>query len=105
MAQVQAGEPAARFCSRGRTRGALLFRGTSMSTAMADKADDCNDVVIACGDEDMHASSVVLRLASPVFSAMFTSEMKESQSGRVTVDIGTKNEFEEFYRFLHPATS
>mmetsp|Transcript_66903 Transcript_66903/g.216226 ORF Transcript_66903/g.216226 Transcript_66903/m.216226 type:complete len:255 (+) Transcript_66903:38-802(+) len=52
-------------------------------------------------------SSVVLGIASPVFKAMLSAGMEESRSRRIKVsrDIGTARQFDDFYSCLLPATA
>ena len=54
------------------------------------------------GDFDLLVSSVVLRLASPVFDKMLSSVMVEGREKQLDVDIATKGEFANFYLFLLP---
>eukprot|EP00418_Pyrodinium_bahamense_P019754 CAMPEP_0179114876 /NCGR_PEP_ID=MMETSP0796-20121207/53811_1 /TAXON_ID=73915 /ORGANISM="Pyrodinium bahamense, Strain pbaha01" /LENGTH=109 /DNA_ID=CAMNT_0020813111 /DNA_START=35 /DNA_END=360 /DNA_ORIENTATION=+ len=62
------------------------------------------DAVAVFDDGEVHVHSLLLRLASPVFSAMFTSSMAEGRSSRFWVSVATKAEFEVFYAWLHPVT-
>merc|ERR1712232_1346560 len=50
-------------------------------------------------------SSHVLRLSSPVFEAMFDSQMIESQSKRLSVEVASKEAFEAFYEMLVPVSA
>mmetsp|Transcript_144446 Transcript_144446/g.402423 ORF Transcript_144446/g.402423 Transcript_144446/m.402423 type:complete len:183 (-) Transcript_144446:122-670(-) len=61
-----------------------------------------SDVVAVFADGEFHAHSLLLRLASPVFEAMFTSSMAEGRCSRFEVNVATKAEFEAFYAWLHP---
>mmetsp|Transcript_115166 Transcript_115166/g.221952 ORF Transcript_115166/g.221952 Transcript_115166/m.221952 type:complete len:218 (+) Transcript_115166:49-702(+) len=69
-------------------------------------ASACADVVVTFGGgEESMVSSHVLRLASPVFEAMFNSEMLESQSKRLSVEVASKEDFDAFYAMLEPVSA
>lgn len=61
------------------------------------------DVVI--DGATVQVSSAILAMASPVFARMLGSGMKEGADRRVELPGKSKAEFEEFLRFLHPATA
>eukprot|EP00931_Biecheleriopsis_adriatica_P096020 TRINITY_DN69667_c0_g1_i1.p1 TRINITY_DN69667_c0_g1~~TRINITY_DN69667_c0_g1_i1.p1 ORF type:complete len:233 (+),score=22.77 TRINITY_DN69667_c0_g1_i1:61-699(+) len=70
----------------------------------ADAIADCSDAIafFEGGKEETKVHSQVLRMASPVFNAMFASNMKEAQTRRILIDQASKLEFEDFYRRLLP---
>jgi len=67
-------------------------------------ASDCSDAVAVFGDgqEEMPVHSQVLRIVSPVFNAMFASDMKEASTRRVQIDLASRPDFAVFYRCLLP---
>mmetsp|Transcript_69949 Transcript_69949/g.188449 ORF Transcript_69949/g.188449 Transcript_69949/m.188449 type:complete len:242 (+) Transcript_69949:58-783(+) len=68
------------------------------------RSDHANDREAS---DSRSVSSVVLGIASPVFKAMLAAGMKESRSRRIKVsrDIGTARQFDDFYSCLSPATA
>ncbi|CAE7254519.1 ANK1 [Symbiodinium natans] len=66
--------------------------------------EQVSDVALDFGEESMPASSVLLRLASPVFNRMLESDMKEAQQKVIKVDVAvaTKQDFQVFYALLGP---
>ncbi|CAE7370120.1 ANK1 [Symbiodinium sp. CCMP2456] len=58
--------------------------------------EQVSDVLLDFGEATMLASSVLLRLASPVFNRMLASGMK------VDVAVATKTQFQVFYALLGP---
>lgn len=66
--------------------------------------EQVSDVLLDFGEESMRVSSVLLRLASPVFNRMLESGMKESQQSIIKVDVAVaaKQDFEIFYSLLGP---
>ena len=66
--------------------------------AGTDDAVDMSDIEI-----ELPVSSSVLRLASLVFDAMFSSGMEESNTKRIKVDFVSQDEFIEFYNLLLPS--
>merc|ERR1719210_2209044 len=50
----------------------------------------------------MQVSSAMLRFASPVFDAMFRSEMAETASKRIKVDASSRAAFATFYQLMLP---
>eukprot|EP00913_Durusdinium_trenchii_P005525 g5148.t1 len=67
------------------------------------KLSSLDDVNLVFNDgKTSSACAALLRMASPVFDAMFTSGMDEEQTMRVQVEIATKEEFDEFYKLLKP---
>jgi len=63
----------------------------------------CADVMATFEvDDELPVHSQVLRIASPVFDAMFEADMKERSDMRFRVDIASKDEFRDFYNCLLP---
>ena len=65
--------------------------------------EEVSDVFLDFGVDSMPASSVLLRLASPVFNRMIQSGMKEAQQSIIKVEVVSKQDFEIFYNLLGPA--
>uniref|UniRef100_A0A7S2L2S8 BTB domain-containing protein n=1 Tax=Zooxanthella nutricula TaxID=1333877 RepID=A0A7S2L2S8_9DINO len=59
------------------------------------------------GDETLNVHSAILRVASPVIDAMFEAGMKESRCKtiKVSADLASRAQFEEFYAILLPLGS
>ena len=72
--------------------------------AAAASLEQVGDVLLDFGEESMRVSSVLLRLASPVFNRMLESGMKEAQQRVIKLDVAvaTKQDFESFYALLGP---
>ena len=72
--------------------------------AAAATLEQVGDVLLDFGEESMRVSSVLLRLASPVFNRMLESGMKEAQQRVIKLDVAvaTKQDFESFYALLGP---
>mmetsp|Transcript_98385 Transcript_98385/g.234222 ORF Transcript_98385/g.234222 Transcript_98385/m.234222 type:complete len:197 (+) Transcript_98385:62-652(+) len=66
--------------------------------------EQVSDVLLDFGEASMRVSSVLLRLASPVFNRMLESGMKEAQLSTIKVDVAvaTKTQFQVFYALLGP---
>mmetsp|Transcript_82025 Transcript_82025/g.265788 ORF Transcript_82025/g.265788 Transcript_82025/m.265788 type:complete len:106 (+) Transcript_82025:45-362(+) len=62
------------------------------------------DAVAVFGEEELPVHSLLLRLASPFFEAMFVNKMAESRHRRFDVHIASKDEFQVFYDWLHPVS-
>ena len=63
------------------------------------------DLVATFEDGELVVHSQVLAMASPVFKAMLSGDMKEAASKRVDIGIATVEGFKEFYGFLTPGQS
>lgn len=70
-------------------------------------AVDSSDAVAVFGNsqEELPVHSQVLRIASPVFNAMFTSGMTEATTRRIEIDLASKDDFHDFYKCLLPGGS
>ena len=62
---------------------------------------DFSDVKIVCGEEVFDCHQVVLAARSPVFRAMFQSNMKEAQSRKVEVLDVVPEVFSELLSFIY----
>lgn len=78
----------------------------AMAAQLGDFSPNCSDMVLvfgeAGGESEMPVHSVLLRLASPVFEAMLSTDMAEKESRRVRVEAASFEDFAEFYKFLLP---
>ena len=63
------------------------------------------DLVAKFEDGELVLHSQVLAMASPVFKAMLSTDMKEAASKRIDIEIATVEGFKEFYAFLTPGPS
>jgi len=63
--------------------------------------EDLSDVVFVCGGKEIKAHRNILAARSPVFMAMFTHEMAEKKSGRVTITDFTPEEMRDFLHFIY----
>lgn len=67
----------------------------------------CSDAFACFGDVDgeVEVHTQVLRIASPVFDAMFSSGMMEVNTKRINIEVASKNDFVSFYHCLLPGAS
>lgn len=67
----------------------------------------CTDAFACFGDTEgeVQVHTQVLRIASPVFDAMFSSGMMEDSSKRFRIEIASKTDFVSFYNCLLPGAS
>lgn len=90
---------------RPRPQKAMMKKAGRKRAAASDSPDGDSirpDAVAVCKDGEVKVHSFFLRVTSPVFEAMFTSEMSEQKSKRFKVDIESRAKFIEFYGFLRP---
>ena len=68
--------------------------------------EDCfSDVTLVVGSKEFKAHKVILAVQSPVFRAMFESEMMESKSNRVEIDDIDEELMEETLTFIYTGKS
>lgn len=60
------------------------------------------DTTVVLADGQAQVNSVILCMASPVFEAMLTSNMKESQTQEIQASNFSLKDFDTFYNFLVP---
>eukprot|EP00930_Biecheleria_cincta_P103871 TRINITY_DN95981_c0_g1_i1.p1 TRINITY_DN95981_c0_g1~~TRINITY_DN95981_c0_g1_i1.p1 ORF type:complete len:223 (+),score=36.80 TRINITY_DN95981_c0_g1_i1:161-829(+) len=67
----------------------------------------CSDAFACFGDVDgeVEVHTQVLRIASPVFDAMFSSGMMEVSTKRIRIEVASKTDFVSFYHCLLPGAS
>eukprot|EP00930_Biecheleria_cincta_P034981 TRINITY_DN24102_c0_g2_i1.p1 TRINITY_DN24102_c0_g2~~TRINITY_DN24102_c0_g2_i1.p1 ORF type:complete len:493 (-),score=72.42 TRINITY_DN24102_c0_g2_i1:89-1465(-) len=66
-------------------------------------SESFSDTIVLVNGEELSVASQILRLASPVFDAMFSVDMKEASKNRIEVNVvSSKNEFEVFYCWMLP---
>ena len=62
------------------------------------------DVEFLVGDEDFGSHRLILSVRSPVFAAMFSSGMKEVETGQVHIEDVDLETFLKFLKFLYTGT-
>jgi len=73
--------------------------GSKLGSAL--KEDCFSDVTLVVGSKQFKAHKVILAVQSPVFKAMFESEMMESNSNRVEIDDINEKLMEETLTFIY----
>eukprot|EP00927_Polykrikos_kofoidii_P045707 TRINITY_DN39766_c0_g1_i1.p1 TRINITY_DN39766_c0_g1~~TRINITY_DN39766_c0_g1_i1.p1 ORF type:complete len:599 (+),score=84.74 TRINITY_DN39766_c0_g1_i1:65-1861(+) len=79
-----------------------LVSGSSQKVSDAVGSVPIFDSVAVFGQDEVPVSSAVLRLASPEFEAVYSSQTAKSQPYRFEVEIASKDAFIEFYTVLLP---
>jgi len=64
-----------------------------------------SDVVVKCGDERFECHKVFLATKSPVFKAMLTSNMKETNNNEIQIDDIEPEVMTEFLKFIYTGKS
>jgi len=77
--------------------------GSKLGSAL--KGDCFSDVTLVVGSKEFKAHKVILAVQSPVFRAMFESEMMESKSNRVEIDDIDQELMEETLTFIYTGKS
>jgi len=66
------------------------------------KNEACDsDVVVNCGGKVFNCHKFILKARSPVFNAMFKTNMKEGKSGEINVDNHDPNVFADMLHFIY----
>ena len=73
--------------------------GCKLGSAL--KEEYFTDVTLVVGSREFKAHKVILAVQSPVFRAMFESEMMESKSNRVEIDDIDQESMEEMLTFIY----
>ena len=98
-----------RLCVMRVTPGSLVI----ISSTGVPELGPCDGLTLKFGEQDsakaegdeveeLTVCSAVLRLASPVFEAMFTSGMVEGREKAFRVVVASRREFHDFYGFMLP---
>ena len=83
------------------SHGLCGFAGLSRDLGVLYNTAAGSDVSLLVDGHEYRCHRLVLAARSPVFKAMFASEMKESLSGEVVVEEAQSLAFREFLRFLY----
>ena len=65
---------------------------------------DCADVVLVCGDKTLPCHTSVLSARSPVFRAMFKSDMAEKKKGKVEIQGFSSDVIQKMLHFMYTGT-